>query len=51
MTISKMYGTAVEKNESFQIFPKLSFGDKRDWFFEKRFGLFLHWGIYSVGGL
>ena len=41
----------TEKNESFQIFPKLSFGDKRDWFFEKRFGLFLHWGIYSVGGL
>lgn len=27
------------------------FGDKRDWFFQKRFGLFLHWGIYAVGGL
>lgn len=25
------------------------FGDGRDWFFEKRFGLFLHWGIYAVG--
>ena len=25
------------------------FGDLRDWFFEKRFGLFVHWGIYSVG--
>ena len=26
------------------------FGDGRDWFFEKRFGLFVHWGIYSVAG-
>jgi alpha-L-fucosidase len=26
------------------------FGDGRDWFFERRFGLFVHWGIYSVGG-
>lgn len=27
--------------------PK-KFGDGRDWFFEKRFGMFVHWGIYSV---
>ena len=27
------------------------FNDARDWFFQKRFGLFVHWGIYSVGGL
>ena len=26
------------------------FGDGRDWFFEKRFGLFIHWGIYSIPG-
>ena len=26
------------------------FGDGRDWFFEKRFGLFLHWGLYSIPG-
>lgn len=26
------------------------FGDGRDWFFEKRFGLFVHWGLYSVAG-
>lgn len=26
------------------------FGDGRDWFFERRFGLFVHWGIYAVGG-
>ena len=24
------------------------FGDDRDWFFEKRFGLFVHWGLYSI---
>ena len=24
------------------------FGDGRDWFFEKRFGLFVHWGLYAV---
>jgi alpha-L-fucosidase len=29
---------------------KFRFGDGRDWFFEKRFGLFLHWGLYAVGG-
>lgn len=27
------------------------FNDGRDWFFEKRFGLFIHWGIYSIGGI
>ena len=26
------------------------FNDARDWFFQKRFGFFVHWGIYSVGG-
>lgn len=26
------------------------YGDGRDWFFEKRFGLFIHWGIYSING-
>ncbi|MHC4873116.1 MAG: alpha-L-fucosidase [Planctomycetota bacterium] len=26
------------------------FGDKRDWFFEKRFGLFIHWGLYAING-
>jgi alpha-L-fucosidase len=24
------------------------FGDERDWFFEKRYGMFVHWGIYSI---
>ena len=26
------------------------FGDGRDWFFEKRYGMFIHWGIYSIPG-
>ncbi len=26
------------------------FGDGRDWFFERRFGLFLHWGLYAIPG-
>jgi len=32
--------------------PKLAprFGDGRDWWFEKRFGLFIHWGLYAIHG-
>ena len=30
--------------------PMKRFGDGRDWFFEKRFGMFIHWGIYSIPG-
>ena len=26
------------------------FGDGRDWFFEKRFGMFIHWGLYAIRG-
>lgn len=26
------------------------FHDSRDWFFEKRFGLFVHWGLYAIKG-
>jgi alpha-L-fucosidase len=29
---------------------KKKFGDDRDWFFEKRYGMFVHWGLYSVPG-
>lgn len=32
------------------ITPIKRFGDGRDWFFEKRFGMFIHWGIYSIPG-
>src|SRR5215471_20924282 len=33
--------------------PKLAprFGDGRDWWFRKRFGMFVHWGLYSIHGL
>ena len=24
------------------------FGDGRDWFFQKRFGMFIHWGLYAI---
>lgn len=24
------------------------FNDGRDWFFERRFGLFIHWGLYAI---
>ncbi len=27
------------------------FQDARDWFFHHRYGMFLHWGLYAVGGL
>jgi alpha-L-fucosidase len=27
---------------------KYRFNDGRDWFFEKRFGMFIHWGLYSI---
>ena len=25
------------------------FNDARDWFFDRRFGLFIHWGLYALG--
>ena len=28
----------------------LRFGDGRDWFFENRFGMFIHWGLYAIPG-
>jgi alpha-L-fucosidase len=26
------------------------FGDGRDWFFDARFGMFVHWGLYAIHG-
>lgn len=26
------------------------FGDDRDWFSERRFGMFVHWGLYAIPG-
>jgi len=41
---------AKKKSENSIMVKTKRFGDGRDWFFEKRFGLFIHWGIYSVAG-
>ena len=32
--------------------PKLAprFGDGRDWWFARRFGMFVHWGLYAIHG-
>ncbi|MFA6561603.1 MAG: alpha-L-fucosidase [Verrucomicrobiia bacterium] len=30
--------------------PAPRFGDGRDWWFEKRFGMFVHWGLYAIHG-
>lgn len=30
--------------------PIPRFGDGRDWFFENRFGMFVHWGLYAIPG-
>ena len=38
----------ISVSENVQKIPR--FGDGRDWFFEKRFGMFVHWGIYSIPG-
>lgn len=27
---------------------KQRFGDGRDWFLDKKFGLFVHWGFYAI---
>ncbi|MCC5930668.1 MAG: alpha-L-fucosidase [Cyclobacteriaceae bacterium] len=28
--------------------PRSYFGDGRDWFFQKRYGMFVHWGLYAI---
>lgn len=53
-------GIATAKDNGSGVFPadqpgkKISniprFGDGRDWFFERRYGMFVHWGIYSIPG-
>ncbi len=31
-----------------EVIPR--FGDGRDWFFERRYGMFVHWGLYAIPG-
>lgn len=45
-TINKAESTSVES--SFRRIQR--FGDGRDWFFEHRYGMFVHWGLYSIPG-
>ncbi len=33
---------------SVNTFKRTRFNDGRDWFFENRFGLFVHWGLYAI---
>ena len=39
---------AVYPDEKKKGIPR--FGDGRDWFFESRYGMFVHWGLYSIPG-
>jgi len=39
---------APDPNQPPALAPR--FGDGRDWWFRKRFGLFVHWGLYSIEG-
>ncbi|HKA01458.1 MAG TPA: alpha-L-fucosidase, partial [Candidatus Solibacter sp.] len=41
--------TAPSATKPLQIAPR--FGDGRDWWFQRRFGMFVHWGIYAIHGL
>lgn len=41
----------ISKAPALQLTPQQGikkFGDGRDWFLEKRFGLFVHWGLYAI---
>jgi alpha-L-fucosidase len=40
--------TARPQSDKMSKIPR--FGDGRDWFFERRYGMFVHWGIYSIPG-
>jgi len=44
----RMYGAPVFQPVINESNPIRRFGDGRDWFFEKRFGMFVHWGIYAI---
>lgn len=41
-----------DKRSKAPLAPKRAprFGDGRDWRFEKRFGMFVHWGLYAIHG-
>lgn len=49
-----MVGAAAPagKRSKVPLAPKRAprFGDGRDWWFQKRFGMFVHWGLYAIHG-
>lgn len=47
--IPRIAAAATEGQPSTPAVKRASrFGDGRDWFFEKRFGMFVHWGLYAI---
>ena len=40
--------TPLSNSENLSLSGIERFGDERDWFFEKRFGMFVHWGLYAI---
>jgi alpha-L-fucosidase len=38
----------VPAGDRLELAPR--FGDGRDWWFQKRFGMFVHWGLYAING-
>jgi alpha-L-fucosidase len=50
--LAGLAGTAIAREDTKPARPGPGrvqrFGDGRDWFFRKRFGLFLHWGLYAI---
>ena len=50
--IGRRAGSSAPRHRTFggngALVPR--FGDARDWWFQKRFGMFVHWGLYSIAG-
>ncbi|HWS01614.1 MAG TPA: alpha-L-fucosidase [Prolixibacteraceae bacterium] len=43
-------GSVMEAEQKVQLSNIPRFGDGRDWFFDHRYGMFVHWGLYSIPG-
>ncbi len=47
--VSALGSNQVMINEKINIPDEIKyFGDGRDWFFKKRYGMFVHWGLYAI---
>ena len=56
-TVAANQGWAAAGFTPYETYPTVEvegkasrFGNDRDWFFKKRFGLFVHWGLYAIPG-